>query len=128
MSRAHPAQLVETDGISEQRTDLVGMDVAFPLVQRLPNGEILIVGMRCYLYPDGSHDLNGLVFGPDGRLDRRMLLGDGIEHLCCDSNGRIWVSYTDEGIYGNYGWGQLGGRKPVGKAGLVCFDTNGDEL
>ena len=37
-----------------------------------------------------------------------------------DSLGRIWVSYADEGVYGNFGWGQPG-PPPVGAAGLVCF-------
>jgi hypothetical protein len=44
-----------------------------------------------------------------------------------DNLGRIWVSYADEGVYGNFGWGQPG-SPPVGAAGLVCFSESGQKL
>lgn len=35
-------------------------------------------------------------------------------------SGSIWVSYFDEGVFGNYGW-----RQPIGAAGLNCFTASG---
>lgn len=50
----------------------------------------------------------------------RLLLGDGIADLQTTTKNEIWVSYSDEGVYGNLGW-----RKPIGHAGLLRFDTQG---
>jgi outer membrane protein assembly factor BamB len=44
-----------------------------------------------------------------------------------DALGRVWVAYGDEGIFGNFGWGNPG-PIPVGAAGLVCFDATGEKL
>lgn len=108
--------------------DLEPSALAFPVVQRLGVDEVLIAATRCQRYPDGSHDLNAHVYGLDGRLCREFLVGDGIEHLLADADGRIWVGYFDEGIFGNCGWGNPGGPEPIGAAGLVCFDGCGDVL
>ncbi|WP_433890553.1 hypothetical protein [Streptomyces sp. CA-111067] len=35
--------------------------------------------------------------------------------------GHIWVGYFDEGVYGNYGWGDSGAPRPMGASGLVRF-------
>jgi hypothetical protein len=43
-------------------------------------------------------------------------LGDAIEDLQTTSDGRIWASYFDEGVFG----------RGVGTNGLVCFDASGD--
>ena len=119
------AQLIEVVADTVTSTPLSGINVTFPFVDRFPDGRILVAGGRTQRYLDGSHDLNGLVFGPDGQLIRRILLGDGIENVACDSRGRIWASYFDEGIGGNFGWGEEHGRAPVGRSGLVCFDEAG---
>lgn len=100
-------------------TSLEGLTIAHPMVQRLPEGEILIVGSRCY--PD---ERNGCIFSRDGRLVRRLQFGDGIESVQATGTGEIWVSYCDEGVFGNYGWG--GGKEPIGSSGLVCFDREGN--
>jgi hypothetical protein len=55
------------------------------------------------------------------------LLGDGIENVFVDDRGRIWVSYFDEGIFGNFGWGHPG-PAPIGSAGVVCFARNGRKI
>lgn len=41
-----------------------------------------------------------------------------------DARGRIWASYFDEGVFGNFGWGHPGPEGP-GRGGLVCFDEDG---
>ena len=36
---------------------------------------------------------------------------------------KIWTSYFDEGVYGNYGW-----EVPIGRNGLRAWDSNGNEM
>ncbi len=93
--------------------------MAFPSIQPLPEGEILLVGARCH-FRNGDPEQNAVVFNQSGVVNRRFVLGDGINSVQTTSDGAIWVSYFDEGIFGNYGW-----NKPMGASGLVCFDTNG---
>jgi len=70
--------------------------------------------------------MHGWIAGyrPDGRVNcydsagvlRQSLdLGNGIEDLQTEPNGRIWVSYFDEGVYGS----------GISTEGLVCFDGVG---
>jgi len=40
-----------------------------------------------------------------------------------DGLGQIWVSYFDEGLFGNYGW-----RTPIGRSGLCCFTNSGQRI
>jgi hypothetical protein len=54
-------------------------------------------------------------------------LGDGINSTYVDAVGRIWVAYSDEGIFGNFGWGRPG-PTPIGSAGLVCFSELGEKV
>ena len=61
------------------------------------------------------------MFDVEGGLLRSILLGDGIEDLQTTSAGQIWVSYFDEGIFGNLGW-----KRPVGSCGLRAFDSEGN--
>lgn len=117
-------RLIEISDGTSIETPLNGIDVTFPFVDRFPDGRILVAGRRASRYEDGTFDLNGLVFTPDGELDRRFALGDGIEQVSCDGLGRIWVSYFDEGVFGNYGWG----NEPIGGHGLVCFGADGTIL
>lgn len=100
-------------------TFVSALDVAYPMLQRLPNGNFLVVGTRCQWSPDGP-ELNGLVVAPDGSIVRRGCLGDGIEHVQVAENGTIWVGYFDEGVFGNFGWG-YGGPEPLGAPGVVAW-------
>src|SRR5262249_4405358 len=45
-----------------------------------------------------------------------------------DARDRIWVGYYDEGVYGNFGWGNAQGSAPIGAAGLLCFDRSGKKI
>jgi hypothetical protein len=69
--------------------------------------------------------MNASVFGPDGSHRRDFLLGDGIEDVQATDDGHIWVSYFDEGIFGNFGWGGPDGPPPIGAAGLVNWRLDG---
>jgi hypothetical protein len=104
----------------------VAVDVsatAYPHLDILPDGDLLIVGARCRRYRDGSTDDNAHTFDPTGTHRSAFCLGDGIEHIGVDDAGSIWVAYFDEGVFGNLGWTQ-----PVGAAGLVRFSRHSDRL
>ena len=116
----YPATFFRLDGVEIlQKTELSEVEVAFPSVQPLPNGEILLVGARCN-YRNGDPEKNALVFDKEGKILRRFVLGDGINDVQTTGDGLIWVSYFDEGIFGNFGW-----NEPMGSSGLNCFDSTG---
>jgi hypothetical protein len=115
-----------TEG-SSHAIELPELDVTFPLVDRFPNGKVLISGPRSSWRSKKDYDLNGIIFDPQTGQSLRILLGDGINSVQIDGLGRIWVSYADEGVYGNFGWGQPG-PAPIGAAGLVCFSESGAKL
>jgi hypothetical protein len=110
-------------GSWSQDTRLSGMTATYPKIETLPGNEFLVVASRCYRNPDGSHEMNAKVYGNDGQLKRKFLLGDGIEHVQTDGEGHIWVAYFDEGVFGNFGWQNAG--SPLGADGLSCFTSAG---
>jgi hypothetical protein len=118
--------LREVSGRSEI-TELPELDLTFPSVDVFPDGRILVVASRCSWRGENDYDLNGIVFDPQSGRSTRILLGDGIEDAHVDDIGRIWVSYFDEGVVGNFGWGHPG-PTPVGAAGLVCFSDLGEKI
>lgn len=123
------AQIAIHDETHVRTIEITDETRAFPRVALLNNDEILLAGTRCRRFADGTHELNGHVYGPDGRLRREFLLGDGIEHIATDVRGEIWVGYFDEGVFGNYGWGGMTTgdvrEDPVGWPGLVRFEADG---
>ncbi|MBV9564621.1 MAG: hypothetical protein JOY90_29875 [Bradyrhizobium sp.] len=118
--------LVAADG-SAREIELPELDVTFPLVDVFPGGRILVVATRCAWRGPEDFDLNGAIVDPGSSEVSRILLGDGIERTYVDALGRIWVSYFDEGVFGNFGWGGPG-PTPIGAAGLVCFSETGDKI
>jgi hypothetical protein len=58
------------------------------------------------------------IYDANGALSSTVELGDAIESIQSAADGRIWVSYFDEGVFG-------GG---IGQQGLVCFDSSGKHL
>lgn len=93
------------------------LTVAHPFVQPLPDGQVLVVGARCRWGTQGA-DANAWVFDADGDVVAAATFGDGVQHVATTPSGRIWTSYFDEGIFGNYGWGSPG-PEPIGSAGLI---------
>lgn len=85
--------------------------------------QLLLVGARCHYYGHNRYDLNARVYDRYGHVLHDFLLGDGIEHVQATSEGTIWTGYFDEGIFGNYGW-----NPPVGQAGLLAWDAQGNRL
>ncbi|WP_198670478.1 hypothetical protein [Oceanicella sp. SM1341] len=112
-----------------QQIDLPPLEVAIDHVAMFPDGRVLLAGARSkYRGPD-DHDLNVMIFDPaTGRLER-FLLGDGLDHVGIDGQGRIWGGYCDEGVFGHHGWGRAcKGPEGPGAGGLVCFDDRGNQL
>jgi hypothetical protein len=58
---------------------------------------------------------NATVIGPDGTTTGRFEVGDGVEDAVIDAQGRLWVSYFDEGTTGG---------DPLSKNGLSRFDAD----
>ncbi|SFR02990.1 hypothetical protein SAMN04488564_102224 [Lentzea waywayandensis] len=103
-------------------THLPGLPVAHPMVQPMPDGQVLVVGARCRWLPQGA-ERNAIVFDHEGAVLSEHILGDGIEHVQATRRGEVWVGYFDEGVYGNYGWGRDGSPSPMGSCGLTRFST-----
>lgn len=59
-----------------------------------------------------------LVHDPHGRVTATLDLGDASGDIQTTTEGKIWVSYFDEGVFG-------GG---VGSEGVVCFDSAGSPV
>jgi hypothetical protein len=117
----YAAVFIEHDGRDvRRRIELECVPLAFPTVDTLPDGEVLVVGTRCWRNRDGRAERNACVFDGAGTLRRDFTLGDGINHVQTTSDGSIWVGYFDEGVFGNFGW-----NDPIGSSGIVVFDTVG---
>lgn len=96
----------------------ISLTTAFPMVQPLPDGQILVVGARAQWRADGL-DQNATIYGPDGSSLMTACVGEGIEHVRSTPNGAVWLGYFDEGVYRSLGWGDPGGPEPMGWPGLV---------
>lgn len=86
------------------------------------DGTLLIVQGRC-LKEGKKIERNARRYNVNGQLIEAFTLGDGISNVQIDEQDTIWVSYFDEGIFGNFGWEQ-----PIGRQGLVAFSKNGQKL
>lgn len=114
--------LTVTHGPHGVSTTLCHAVPEWPKVQLLPDGRLLVVGMRSE-WRDGAGENNAFVLDPDGSVEASGCLGDGIEHVKVAEDGTIWVGYFDEGIFGNLGWGMGDGPEPIGHRGLVQFSS-----
>ncbi len=84
-------------------------------IQPIGNDRLLAVRSRAR---DAS-DKNAHIYRVEGQHVRSFHAGDGIEDVQTTSNGQIWVSYFDEGVFGGSGPGQ---------DGVVCFRSAGEPL
>jgi hypothetical protein len=104
---------------------IVGQSLAHIHVQPLPGGGVLLVGARCH-WRSGTAESNAAVYDADGKLLRKGVLGDGIADVQTTLSGDVWVSYFDEGVWGNFGWGEAGSPAPIGSPGLIRFRSDLD--
>jgi hypothetical protein len=114
--------VLQCDAYAVNRVEISNQSWNFHHVQPLPNDELLLVCARSRYRGQDDYDANGHVFSADGRFVRSFLLGDGIQDVQTTRDGRIWTSYFDEGIFGNYGW-----NDPIGASGLICWDGAGTQ-
>ncbi len=121
--RPHNVRVLLFDGINVTQRDLLDQHWNFSHVHPLPDDELLFVVSRSRCFAADVYDLNAKVFTEDGTFKREFLLGDGIRDMQTTTDGRIWTSYFDEGIFGNFGW-----REPIGKSGLSVWDRFGNRL
>jgi hypothetical protein len=84
--------------------------------------EVLLVCARCHYKATDDFERNGRVYTRTGKFVREMLLGDGIQSVQTTSQGFIWTSFFDEGVFGNFGW-----TNPVGASGLVGWGSSGNK-
>lgn len=91
-------------------------------IQLIDENNILLACARAKLYKDGKFDLNAKVFDLGGNLVREFLLGDGIQDIFVTNKNKIWTSYFDEGVIGNFGW-----NTPIGRFGLRSWNSDGKE-
>jgi hypothetical protein len=94
-------------------------------VQPTANG-VLLVAARCAWSATGE-ERNAVAVDWSGRVLRRLTLGDSIADLRTTREGATWVSFFDEGVFGNHGWGGPG-PAPIGQPGLIAFDSEGRHL
>jgi len=89
----------------------------------LPSNEILLICGRCRFKSVEDVDKNARIYDLNGNLKRDFVAGDGIQDVKVNRKGLIWISYFDEGIFGNYGW-----EKPIGYPGLISWDNKGEKV
>jgi hypothetical protein len=97
------------------------LPVAFPHIDRFPDGSLLLVGSRCRWTEEAGPEPNAVVVDSDGSVVRVGCLGDGLQHVQITEDGVVWTGYFDEGVFGNYGWGGPHGPTPLGAAGIVAW-------
>ena len=116
----YPATIIRLNYTLLSSIELPEIEAAFPFIQPLTEDSTLIVSGRCH-YRNGNPEHNAVMYDQHGQAVRRMVFGDGIEDVQIGLDQRIWVSYFDEGVYGNFGWP----NPPMGADGLLCFDMDG---
>lgn len=104
-----------------QLFEIRNSEVNLHYIRSFKNGTICIVGARCEYISEDIIEKNALIYTRNGNLLNQMIFGDGIANIKIDENNNIWISYFDEGVYGNNGWVQ-----PFGNMGLLYLNYNGE--
>lgn len=106
----------------DEAIELKNVPLLPSMVDFFSDGTILIVQSRCN--GDGENlGRNVRRYNPNGQLISAFTLGDGINDVQIDETDTIWVSYFDEGVFGDYTYGE-----PMGSDGLVAYSIEGQKL
>jgi hypothetical protein len=117
--------LVHEGAAVVERFSIPDAIASLPRIQLLSSDEIVLVSCRVY----AGEGPNAWTYATGGIGTGSFLLGDGIQDVQADGDGRLWVSFFDEGVFGNFGWGPMPGEPaPMGATGLVCVDERGEVL
>jgi hypothetical protein len=128
MTTMHAFKLIVMDDRSSKEVDIPSVSITFPKVDLFCDGKVLLAGSRCEWRGPDDFDKNAVIHDPQAGDTQQLLLGDGIADIGIDASDRIWVSYFDEGVFGNFGWGRPPAPTGFGAGGLVCFASSGQEL
>ncbi|MGO4569647.1 hypothetical protein AB4Z52_32535 [Rhizobium sp. 2YAF20] len=99
-------------------------DFKFPIFAPLQNRGVLVANGLCPWIDGETPGLNAHLFDANGKVLESFHAGSSISDIQGDSAGRIWISYFDEGVFGNHGWNGPG-PAGLGSGGLVCVDIAG---
>ncbi len=119
--------LVVQSGAGAETTKLPAMNITFPYIDQFSDGGCVLVGARSSWRSKDDFDLNGALIERGAKTAKRVCFGDGIEDVGIDDTDRIWISYFDEGVFGNFGWSHPG-PTGLGAGGVNCFDRTGQLL
>ncbi len=125
-----PMILVSYDSAASLSDVVVCGDLSFahPLIDRFADGSFVAVDAGCE-WTESGPEQNAMIIGPDGGIDSRGCIGDGVEHLQVAPDGSVWAGYFDEGVFGNLGWSSFGqGPTPLGAAGIVSWSRSFEKL
>lgn len=106
---------------------LPATNITFPHVDLFSDGGCALVGARSSWRSKNDFDLNGALIERESKDAKSVCFGDGIENVGIDGKDRIWISYFDEGVFGNFGWSHPG-PTGLGAGGINCFDRTGELL
>ena len=127
MSERRRTVLVKLREGESSAIELPDLRLKRPLVDELADGRILVASSYSEWRSPCDFDRNGCIIDPVSHGHFDVFLGDGISSLFVDSQDRIWVSYTDVGVFTGHAWTQPG-AKPLGRSGLNCFAVDGEIL
>lgn len=119
--------LIVQSGAGAETISLPATNITFPYVDLFSDGGCALVGARSSWRSKDDFDLNGALIERGTNVAKRVYFGDGIENLGIDGKDRIWISYFDEGVFGNFGWSHPG-PTGLGAGGINCFDRTGKLL
>lgn len=100
--------------------DFINQKMNFTEAMQITKDKYIFTCARSEFRNDSDFDRNCKVVNTSGNIINEFCIGDGVQDIQTNEKSEIWVSYFDEGIFGNYGW-----ENPIGKNGLNCFDING---
>jgi hypothetical protein len=86
----------------------------YSFIQPLPDSRWLLARARA----QEANDRNASIYDSAGVIVDSLHLGDGIEDVQTTQKGEIWVSYFDEGVFGDY----------IGSSGAMCFNSEGHPI
>ncbi len=95
------------------------LEATFAFFDRFSDSSWIVVGAP------GLGAANARVISSEGAVINRFSLGRGIKEVMIDAANRIWVTWLDEGIYGNDDWNAAGQGSPPSTNGVACFYPSG---